>query len=62
MDLKKIISVMFIVNHKDESNSRNANNTRDVTIAGRPATVITSGTTGTPATGECQQQQGSKQQ
>jgi hypothetical protein len=31
MDLKKILSVMFIVNHKEESNSRNDNNTRDVT-------------------------------
>jgi hypothetical protein len=38
MDLKKILSVMFIVNHKDESNSRNANNSRDITITGRPAT------------------------
>jgi hypothetical protein len=49
---------MFIVNHKDESNSRNANNTRDVTIGGRPAT----GTKGTAATGKYQQEQGSKQQ
>jgi hypothetical protein len=55
MDLKKFLSVMFIVNHKDESNSKNANNTRDVTIAGRPATVRKSETKGTPATGECQQ-------
>jgi hypothetical protein len=31
----------------DESNSRNASSTRDATMAGRPSTVITSGTKGT---------------
>ncbi len=46
---------MFIVYHKDESNSRDDNNNRDVTIVGRPATVRKSETKGTPATGECQQ-------
>jgi hypothetical protein len=34
----------------DESNSRNANNTRGSTKAGRPATIRTSGAKGTPAT------------